>query len=262
MADEFRDPGEPPALDWIDKDLIEVDPAYQRSLDDGRVQRILDWFAWDSFGALVVAPHPFGGKYSVIDGQHRLAAAKLHPKVSTVPAVIINSTGTAKEAETFVVLNRERKNVTALELYWAQLAAGDADAETIKQVAERAGITILRTPPSNAHYRPSETVSISAIRGLVDRRGAMRGREILEVLAGADLAPIRGEFIRAAELLLTDDEFKDDIDAGGIKDALSGRDEEIATEGKAFAKTHRMASIRALASVWYRRTRKKRRLAA
>jgi hypothetical protein len=53
---EFRDPGELPVLDWLDKTLIDIDRTYQRGLDEKRVQRILEWFAWDSFGAIVVAP--------------------------------------------------------------------------------------------------------------------------------------------------------------------------------------------------------------
>ena len=75
----FRDPGEVPALEWLDKTLIDVDARYQRTLDEGRVQKIVDWFAWDSFGAIVVAPAPYG-RYHAIDGQHRLEAAKRHPR--------------------------------------------------------------------------------------------------------------------------------------------------------------------------------------
>ncbi|WP_116654854.1 DUF262 domain-containing protein [Pelagibacterium sediminicola] len=257
-ATEYRDPGDPPVLDWIDVNLIDIDPAYQRGLDDARVQRILDWFTWDAFGAIVIAPAA-EGRYNCTDGQHRLAAARRHPAVSVVPAIIIHAQGTQAEAENFIAINRERKNISALDRYWAEVAASDDDAKTIEQVCERAGITIMRNPCSQ--YEPRQTVAISAIRSLVDKWGAMRARQILEVLAKAELAPIKGEHIRAAEILMTDDEFRHSVEPDALSEALTGNDEEFGVEAKAFAKTHRMPVGRALASVWFRRTRKKRRAA-
>lgn len=255
---DFKDPGEVPALDWIDKGLIDIDPAYQRGLDEARAQKIALGFAWDTFGAVVVAPKE-GGRYSIIDGQHRLAAAKLHPMVSVVPAIVIAAIGTAAEAGSFVGINADRKNVSALDLFWAMLAAEDEDALTVSQVVARAGVTICRHPASA--YKPAETIAVSAIRSVVDNRGALRSRTILEVLAKAGSAPITGTQVRAAELLLTDDEFRHEVDAEVLVDSLSGNEEAIAVEAKAFAKTHRMTAARAFASVWFRRTRKRRKAA-
>src|SRR5690606_23808708 len=121
---QFRDPGEVPVLDWVDKSLIDVDPAYQRRPDEGRVARILDWFEWSSFGAIVVAPSG-DGRFHVTDGQHRLEAARRHPAITVVPAVIIPKSGTTEEAGNFVVLNVERRNISQLDRYWAELAAED-----------------------------------------------------------------------------------------------------------------------------------------
>lgn len=256
-----RDPGEPPVLDWIDVTLIDVDPAYQRPLDEGRVQRILDWFSWRDFGALVVAKKA-DGRFNATDGQHRLEAAKRHPLVSQVPAVIIETGGTAGEAANFVAINVDRRNISTLDRHWAQVVAEDPEALTVNQVCHRAGLMLLRHPAGNRGYKLRETIAVSAIRALIDGRGAMRAREVLDVLAGAELAPISGVHVRAAELLMTDPEFRDDIDAAGITDSLLQHGDEIEAEAKAFAKTHRLSAARALASVWFRRTRKKRRAAS
>ncbi|MHA6690575.1 DUF6551 family protein [Devosia sp. A449] len=256
MADtEFRDPGEVPVLDWIDKTLIDVDAAYQRPLDCSRVEKILTWFEWSSFGAIVVAPVE-GGGYHCTDGQHRLEAAKRHPGVSVVPAIIVQMTGTTAEAANFIALNRDRKNITALDRYWAELAAEDPEAVTMSQVTQRAGVSIQRYPAPE--YKPGQTVAVSAIRAVVDKWGAMRAREILQVVARAELTPIRGEHIRAAEILMTDDEFRHDVEPEALSDALSGNAEEFGIEAKGFAKTHRMTSAKAFASVWFRKCRKKR----
>ena len=52
-----------------------------------------------------------------------------------------------------MAINRDRKNVTALDLYWAELAAGDPEAETVRQVCERAGVSSCGHPA----VRPSAT---------------------------------------------------------------------------------------------------------
>lgn len=255
---EYRDPGPLPDLDWVDKTLIDVDPAYQRKLDENRVQRILDWFSWRSFGALVLSKTE-GGRYHAIDGQHRLEAALRHPKVALLPCTIIEADGAQGEAEVFVAVNRDRKNISALDRYWAELAAKDDEAVTIAQVVERAGVTIARHPSPS--YEPGHTVAIIAIRTIVDKWGAMRGRQILEVCANAKMAPIRGEFIRAAEMLITDPEFNEAVEPEALSEALAGNDVEMMLDARAFAKTHRMPIGKALASVWFRKTRKKRKAA-
>ena len=251
----FRDPGEVPVIDWVDKTIIDIDPAYQRGLDEARVQRILDWFEWRSFGALVIA-RAADGRYHCIDGQHRLDAAKRHPKVGNVPAVIIADAGTAPEAETFVTLNRDRKNVTTLDLYWAQLAAGDPEAMTAQQVCQRAGIVVQRYLGAAPH--PGETVAIGVIRNLIDRKGAMRARQVLEVVKGC--SPVGSDHIRAAELLLTDPEFCQDVDPIDLAESLAGY-RHLREDAAAFAETHRMPRWKAMASIWFKRTRKKRKAA-
>lgn len=254
----FKDPGEVPAIDWLDKTVIDIDAAYQRGLDNVRVDKILRGFEWASFGAIVVAPTD-SGRYHCTDGQHRLEAAKRHPMITVVPAIIVQVNGTRAEAANFIALNRDRKNITALDRYWAELAAEDEDALTISQVVGRAGVAIQRYPAPE--YKSGQTVAISALRAVIDGRGVIRARQILEVLAKAELAPIKGEHIRACEILMTDDEFREDVDPDALAEAMSGNDEQMGIEAKAFAKTHRMTTGRALASVWFRKARKKRRTA-
>ncbi|WP_332717380.1 DUF6551 family protein [Pelagibacterium mangrovi] len=262
MEDEptFRDPGPLPDLDWIDVSLIDVDPTYQRGLDDNRVTKILDWFSWRSFGALTLAKAE-DGRYHAIDGQHRLEAAKRHPSVTLVPCTIIEADGTVAEAETFVTVNANRKNVSPLEMYWAELAADDPEALTVAQVTNRAGVEILRYPGSNGNYKPGQTVAIAALRTLIDKRGAMRARQILEVLAKAELHPITGLQIKACEALMLDPEYCVQIEPDAIADAIRGHALMLDDEAAAFAATHRLPKWKAMVSVWFRRTRKKRKAA-
>lgn len=259
MTDQaFRDPGELPVIDWLDKSLVDIDPAYQRGLDRNRVRKILTDFDWASFGAVVVAPTA-DGRYHCTDGQHRLEAAKLHPMVSAVPAIIVAVSGTKAEAANFIALNRDRKNITALDRYWAEVSAEDEDALTVSQVVARAGVTVQRYP--SADYKPRQTIAVSALRSLVEARGVIRARQALEVLAKAELAPIKAEHIKACDILLNDDEFRHEIEPDALAESMFGNDEQMAMDAKAFAKTHRMPTGRALASVWFRKTRRKRKAA-
>lgn len=256
----FRDPGPLPDLDWIDKNLIDVDPTYQRGLDENRVLKILDWFTWKSFGALTLAKAE-NGRYHAIDGQHRLEAAKRHPNVTLLPCTIIEADGTVGEAETFVTVNANRKNVSPLEMFWAEIAAGDEDALNVRQVCERAGVRILRYPGSNGLYKGGETVAIAALRALVGKHTAMRARQILEVLANAELQPITGLQIKACETLMTDPEYCEQVEPDALADAIRGNALVLDDEAAVFAATHRMPKWKALTSVWFRRCKKKRRAA-
>jgi len=261
MTDDtmFRDPGEVPVLDWVDKHLIDVDPTYQRELDEARVQRMVEWFDWRSFGALVLT-RAEGGRFNTPDGQHRLAAALRHPKVTVVPAVIVEAEGTAAEAEVFVGINKDRRNVTALQLFWAQIAAGDHDAGRVVDIAKRAGAAVCRYPASKGEYSASDTIAVGIIDALIKKWGDRRTIGIIEQLVKGKLAPITSQHLRAAEALLTDNEFED-LDPEMLWVAVDACRLTLEADAKAFAQTHRVPAWKAMASTWFRRARKRRKAA-
>lgn len=253
-ADKLPDPGEVPVLDWLDKNLIDVDPLYQRPLDEARVNKILSGFTWSSFGAVVVVPQE-DGRYHVSDGQHRLAAAKLHPKVAHVPAVVVKVEDVPAEAAVFVQINKARKNVSPLELFFAQLAAGDADAVTVLQVCERAGVRIPKHPGS---FKPSDCIAVNALHALVGQVGAMRAREYLQVLVAAGFAPIKAEHVKALLHLMTDPEFAEHVQLEDVAVAVRTVGSTGDAEAKRFAATHGTSVWKGLASVWFQKTKKRR----
>jgi hypothetical protein len=251
------DPGEVPVLDWLDVSLLDVDALYQRPEDEKRVAKIAEGFRWDRFGALVVAPKE-GGRFSIIDGQHRARAAQLHPSVTVVPAVIITADGVAEEAASFVGINAERKNTSALELFFAHLATGDEDAETVRQVCDRAGIRIPKHPQV---YKPGDCIAVAAIQAMIGRRGAMRARQLLEILAKAELAPITATHIKAVEHLMTAEEFCGVIEGEDLTATILAMGTAADAEAKRFAATHGCPAWKGLASTWFQRCRKRRKAA-
>ncbi|MGU3399168.1 DUF6551 family protein [Brucellaceae bacterium D45D] len=255
---EIKDPGEVPVLDWVDKAAIKADPNYQRPLDQNRVDKILREFSWRSFGAIVVVPQD-DGVYHVSDGQHRLEAAKRHPHVSVVPAIIVKADDIQSEATIFVDINKNRKNVSPLELFFAELVAGGEDALTIYQVTQRAGIRIPKNP--GGKFKPRDCVAIAALHGLIGRRGAMRARQYLEILAMADLEPISSNHIKAVESLMTDPEYQGTIAGDDLTQTIIDTYGSAESEAKRFAATHNCPAWKGLASVWFQRCRKRRKAA-
>ena len=88
--------GAPPELAWIPvKDCV-VDDTYQRSLESRRSQRavehIMMQFDWTMFGCVIVTRRKRA--FVVIDGQHRIAAAKARA-IDEVPAVIVKGDSAA-----------------------------------------------------------------------------------------------------------------------------------------------------------------------
>lgn len=144
---------------WVDLDLIYVDSNYQRPVVSKVVEKILLAFQWRHFGALNLTAQP-DGRFACTDGQNRFTAAKLHPMVTKVPAMISTAHGVRAEAETFLAINADRKAVTNVEKFWAGVAAEDSDYLWIKQVVERSGCKI--TPETGA-AKPGEISAIAAL---------------------------------------------------------------------------------------------------
>lgn len=249
------DPGEVPVLDWIAVDMIDVDEMYQRPLDQQRVDVIAQTLSWRSFGALVVVPQK-DGRYHATDGQHRLAAAKQHPTVTHVPAVIVQAEDVQAEAGIFVDINKNRKNVTALELFFAQLTAGDAEAESILQVCQGAGVRIPKFMGKG--FKANDCVSIAAIQACVSKRGAAKTREILALLTKASFAPISASHIKATEMLLHDPEFAPYVSVEALTNTVRSEGVTSAAEAKRFAATHKVPFWKGLANVWFQQMKKTR----
>jgi len=191
-----REIGDRPTLEWVSVELIDVDSNYQREIKPRLVERILKGFSWRKFGALVLTRRE-GGRYTVVEGQHRWKAASHHPDIREVPAVIVEHDDTASEAESFLAINRDRMAVTSVEQYWAGLTAGDQSSVAISNVLKSAGCDVV---PAQGHYRPHLTNSISAIDRCLKRYGAGATRRALLTIRAAwpdDNKALRGTLITA-----------------------------------------------------------------
>jgi hypothetical protein len=81
----------------------------------------------------------------VIDGQHRLAAARIRGDIDHLPAVVGSYASTADEAASFVHLNQQRRPLGKLDLFKAAVASGDTEATEIVAALDAAGLSVAPT---------------------------------------------------------------------------------------------------------------------
>lgn len=146
---------------------LNISDAYQRTIVPARVNRIAKNLDQDAFGSLTVGQRG-DRSYWVVDGMQRLTAAR-RLSIAQVPCDVFQSDGQEHEARVFRLKNRERTNVSATDLFKAQLTEGDRQSLEIADVVRRAGLKLrLDLSTSGGHGWPY----IKAVKAL-DRKSVV-----------------------------------------------------------------------------------------
>lgn len=218
------DLGKRPKVVWLDLALLGVDKRYQREIGRAgvtHVNRIASAFNWNCYQPIVVSERG-DGSYAVIDGQHRLEAARKHPLVDELPCYVIDAPGVAAQAAVFVAVNSRRLGLTSLQTFFAAVAAGDALALEAALVARAAGVTLLRSPPS--YDIPARSIlSPGTLQKMLRRVGRPAVQAALKMLAAAHpttLNAFRSPTIAALCVLAADKS----IDQARLQQVLAGLD--------------------------------------
>lgn len=191
--------GDRPQLQWIAIDRLVVDETYQRPITGGGRRNVMDIaraFRWSRFTPVVVAPID-GGRFAIVDGQHRTTAALL-AGISEVPCQIV-AAGQVEQAEAFSAINAKVTRVGRLAIFRAALAAGEGEALTIEKAARRARVKILPYPKSELNQEPGETMAVGtiaqclrnygehtlvlALRVVVETRNNVKGGLLSDIIA-------------------------------------------------------------------------------
>lgn len=175
-------------LEWLDLRDLFIDPRYQRPVNargEKNIRQVIENFSWALFSPIVVGRRP-GGRYAVIDGQHRAIAAMTHGGIEKVPALIINGTP-HDEAKAFAVINGAITAILPTQIWHARVVAEDGDAVLLSRVLETCGVTVLRYGKSSDQMTRGETVAIDAIESAYRRYG--RGALTLALRTVVETAP-------------------------------------------------------------------------
>lgn len=163
--------GAPPSIEWLAVGALRIDQAYQRAIDAPTSQRLIENIAcdwdWGLFGILTVSRRPDGGLY-VMDGQHRLEAAKIRGDLPFLPAVVISINTLQEEAKFFVKANTERKGATTLDRFNARCISGDERALAVRALIEGAGLKVARSPYK---LKDGEVGCVAVVERLLRRYG-------------------------------------------------------------------------------------------
>lgn len=186
--------GSLPVLQYCSPDQLRIDETYQRSLESGKsqtlVRRIAMFWDWGLCQPLFVARRSDGNLY-VVDGQHRLAAAKLRADIWQLPCVVTSFDSAEAEAASFVALNQERRPLNALELFKAALASGDFETSQIAVAIEDAGL-ILSNHATTQLMKPGAVCNVGGLRRCYRVNGLQVLTAALDVMGQA----FKGQVLR------------------------------------------------------------------
>lgn len=179
--------GAPPTLEWRSVGELLIDPIYQRSIDTGPsqalIRRIAMFWDWGLCQPLAVSRRP-DGALTIVDGQHRVSAAKLRSDIPHLPCVITSYRSAGDEAAAFVALNQMRRPLSALDLFRAAIAAEDKEALLILDCVTAAGLSFA-PHMNNAAWKAGQIGNIGGIQRVLRPHGETVLRMALSALAKA-----------------------------------------------------------------------------
>jgi hypothetical protein len=191
--------GSLPVLQYCAPDQLLIDPTYQRSLEvsgsQALIRKIAIHWDWGLCQPLFVARRADGGLY-VVDGQHRLEAAKLRGDIWQLPCVVASFETAADEAASFVALNQMRRPLTQLDMFKAALAAGDFESSQIMVAMDDAGLTLANST-NNQGMKPAQIGCIGGLKNCYRVHGLQVLTAALDVLQQS----FKGQILRYAGTL-------------------------------------------------------------
>lgn len=158
-------------LQWLEISSLIVDPSYQRPIVGKgcrNVERIASTFSWCCFTPVVVSPIE-GGRFAIIDGQHRTTAAML-VGFDKVPCQIVVA-AREQQAAAFKAINCATTPIARVAVQAAALVAGEAWAIQVAEVCKRADATLLRYPLPISKQAAGQTMAVGAIKQCIKRHG-------------------------------------------------------------------------------------------
>lgn len=170
---EFNPPiGEPPAVQFITCDRLQIDASYQRTTNSRRSQALIEAIAlnWDWRLCVPLLVSAREGGLFIIDGQHRWEGARRRGDIAFLPCAVGQYAGAAEEAALFVAANRRRVAVHRVDLFRAALGGGDAETVKIDRLLTEAGLRLAVQGGTNA-LQPGEVSCTRALYRALQQRG-------------------------------------------------------------------------------------------
>lgn len=179
--------GARPRMQLVDPSDLYVEAEYQRDISGKSIhliRTIVNRFNWAHFKPPIVSQ--CGDKLYVIDGQHTAIAAASHPDIEKIPVMVCDSETMEGRARAFINHNKIRLNLTAVQIYYAELTVKDEIATLVETACRRAGVKILKQPPGHGLFNVGETMAVVSLKNIVTRKGPAGLARILKILVSAE----------------------------------------------------------------------------
>lgn len=209
-------------LRWIPLDRIVVSDVAQREIKPSRVDYLVAHFNAEQIGTPVVNER--GGKFFVIDGQHRVAALReVYGESHQVQCWTYVGLTEAEEAEKFLQIN-DVLTVSAMDKYGIGVEAGRAIETDIDRIVRACGMVV-------SHQKGEGAIgAVGTLRRVYIRAGAhVLGRTLRMIDAAWGSAGLEASVIDGIGLLCGryNGELKDELAVlkfrnmrGGVKGLL------------------------------------------
>jgi len=161
---------------------LHTDGTYQRPLSTYRVRVIVLNYEPILFQPLIVGLR--NGVYYVVDGQHRLEAAK-ELGFAEVPCMIYETTSVEAEAKAFVWLQKFRRRITGPQQFTARLAYKDTAAVAIAKLLTSYGFEIGTYDRFETRRHNNLIYAVKCLEQAYDEGGTKRVEDMLSVLRNA-----------------------------------------------------------------------------
>jgi len=121
----------------IEKADLLIDDAYQRHIKDPKVMEFAGDWSWIACGVIKVADR--SGLFFVIDGQHRVMAARKRSDIAMLPCLVFESAGLVSEAQGFLDSNTSNRPLSVLDRFKALLITNDPRALMVERLFSETG---------------------------------------------------------------------------------------------------------------------------
>lgn len=236
---------------WVKPTDLYVEPQYQRNITGRSITLIRKLVAgWDWARVKPPICGKSGGKLFVVDGQHTAIAAACHPGIDKIPVIVVPNLNLKERAGSFIGHNRDRLQITPLQMHYAAVAAGDEIAIALQEAAVKSGVNILKYPPAHGIFEMGDLICISIASGIVKKRGVNGAARAFKILVKAKRAPISASELKAVALLLWGDK-KKAIDEADLSTVIRSKSIKDWNHKAARLKEKTPMSIaHALAALW------------
>lgn len=145
--------GQGPYVTALPVDALFTDSTYQRDLDPARVARMVRAYDAALVGIVEVSERP-GGRYAILDGQHRWALTKdvmFEQENPHIACRVHTGLTVDEEAKLYHRLNTTRKQLTGWDRWKARRGASETVCLEIEEACAKAGWTVSYRSSTRGH---------------------------------------------------------------------------------------------------------------